>query len=131
MTGDVRADVRAFLNDYKDALSKSDSMEVLSMYGTGAEVTLAGKGKVFRGREAIRKSGEETIFNPDQNVFSIDSLDVFALGPSHALALVVYKLEPPDQDLSRFHTTATYVLEKTRTGWQILHAHVSSDWVAE
>jgi len=131
LSGDTKTDVRSFFDDYTTALNKSDSTDVLSMYEQGADVTLAGKGRVLYGRDAIRTSSEETIFNGDQLTFAVDSLLVTPLGPAHAFALVTYKVESPDEDLPAFHTVASYVLEKVQSGWQILHAHVSSDWVVE
>jgi hypothetical protein len=59
-----------------------------------------------------------------QNAYSIDTLDVVPIEGAHALALVVYTVEPSDQDIPAFHITGTYVLEKTSVRWQIVHAHV-------
>ena len=50
--------------------------------------------------------------------------EVYPIEGHHALALVVYTVEPSDQDIPAFHTTGTYVLEKTAVKWQIVHAHV-------
>jgi len=120
----ARAEVRSLFEKYVEALNKSDSTGVLAAYAQDAEVTMCGGGRLFRGREAIGKT-EQSLLNPGQNTYAIDSLDVVPIEKAHALALVVYKVDPADQDIPTFQTTATYLLEKSGGKWQIVHAHVS------
>jgi uncharacterized protein (TIGR02246 family) len=120
----ARAQVRSLFEKYVDALNKSDSTGILAAYAQDAEVTVCGGGHIFRGRQAISETAESLI-NPGQNTYSIDSLDVVPIEKAHALALVVYTIDPADQDIPAFQTTATYLLEKSGGKWEIVHAHVS------
>ena len=51
--------------------------------------------------------------HPGQNTYAIDSLDVVPIEKAHALALVAYTIDPADQDIPAFQTTASYLLEKS------------------
>ena len=127
---EVRAEVEALFENYVEALSASDSTEVISAYAPDSQATLAGRSQFFRGREAIGRTARETLLNPGQNKYDIDSLEVIPLGKDYALALVLYAVEPSDQDIPEFHSTATYVLRKSggKSGakWEIIHAHSMS-----
>ena len=46
------------------------------------------------------------------------------IAKDHALALVIYTVEPSDQDVPDFHTTGTYLLERISNKWRIVHAHI-------
>ncbi|HMI32086.1 MAG TPA: SgcJ/EcaC family oxidoreductase [Candidatus Limnocylindrales bacterium] len=120
----IRTEVRSLFERYVEALNKSDSTGVVAAYAQDAEVTLCGMGRIYRGRDAISETAE-SLLNPGQNTYGIDSLDVVPIEKAHALALVVYTIDPSDQDIPAFRTTATYVLEKSSGKWQIIHAHVS------
>jgi uncharacterized protein (TIGR02246 family) len=122
---DDRTVVRAFFENYVDALNSSDTTQVLSSYAPDADVTVAGRGVFFHGREAIAKTSE-SLLNPGQNTYQLDSLDVRPIERSHILALVVYTVEPSDLDIPAFHSTASYILRRSNAKWQIIHAHVSS-----
>lgn len=121
---DTRTAVRALFDSYVDALNRSDSTGVLSAYAPDSQPTMAGRDEFFRGQDAIGKTAGETLLNPGQNTYELDSLDVIPIEKAHALALVEYAVEPSDQDIPAFHTTATYVLEKAGAKWRIIHAHV-------
>jgi uncharacterized protein (TIGR02246 family) len=121
----IRTEVRSLFEKYVDALNRADSTGIVEAYAQDAEVTLCGRGRIFRGREAIGETAAESMLDPGQNTYAIDSLDVVPIEKAHALALVVYTIDPADQDIPAFQTTATYLLEKSGGKWQIVHAHVS------
>src|SRR2546426_4559485 len=121
---DVRTEVQALFENYVDALNKSDTTGVLEAYAPDSQATLAGRGSFLRGRDALTRTMGENLLNMGQNTYDIDTLDVVPIERFHALALVVYTAEPADQDIPDFHITATYVLQKSRDKWQIVHAHM-------
>lgn len=122
--GDPRAEIRTLFENYVEALNRSDSTGVLSAYAPDSQATLAGRERFFRGWEGISRTAGMGPLSRGQNAYSIDTLEVFPIEGRHALALVVYTVEPSDQDIPAFHTTGTYVLEKTAISWHIVHAHV-------
>ena len=124
VAGDPRTEIRALFDTYVEALDRSDSTGVLAAYAPDSQATLAGRETFFRGWEGIGRSTGIGRLGQGQNAYSIDTLQVVPIEGHHALALVVYTVEPSDQDIPAFHTTGTYVLEKTAVGWQIVHAHV-------
>lgn len=122
---DMRTEVRTLLENYVEAVNRADSAGVMSAFAPDTHVTLAGRGLLLQGREAIeRTTGGESLMNPGQNQYDIDSLVVIPIERFHALALVEFSVDPSDQDIPTFQTTATYVLQKTRDKWQIIHVHV-------
>ncbi len=121
---DARAGVRALFNSYVEALNRSDSTGVLAAYAPDSQATLAGRERFFRGPGVITRTAGEGPLPMGQNTFSLDTLEVFPIERTHALALVVYTVEPADLDIPAFHATATYVLERFGAKWQIIHAHV-------
>ena len=124
LAGDPHTEIRALFDTYVEALDRSDSTGVLSAYAPDSQATLAGREQFFRGWEGIRRTTGMGPLSRGQNAYSIDTLQVVPIEGHHALGLVVYTVEPSDQDIPAFHTTGTYVLEKTAVGWQIVHAHV-------
>jgi uncharacterized protein (TIGR02246 family) len=123
---DARTEVQALFENYVDALNRSDTTGVLEAYAPDSQVTVAGRGVFLRGHDAIGKTLGEGLLNMGQNTYDIDSLDVIPIERAHALAFIVYTVEPSDQDIPDFHFTATYFLEKSRAKWQIVHAHMCS-----
>jgi uncharacterized protein (TIGR02246 family) len=123
---DARTEVRALFESYVDALNRSDTTGVLEAYAPDSQVTVAGRGIFLRGHDAIGKTLGEGLLNMGQNIYDIDSLDVIPIERVHALAFIVYTVEPSDQDIPDFHITATYVLVRSRAKWQIVHAHMCS-----
>ena len=99
---DLRTEVQSLFEVYVDALNKSDSTGIQALYAPEAEVSAAGREHFFRGREAIDKAAGESLSNPRQNTFDIDTLDVVPIEKAHALALVVYSVDPADQDIPAF-----------------------------
>ncbi|HEY3155622.1 MAG TPA: nuclear transport factor 2 family protein [Candidatus Eisenbacteria bacterium] len=122
--GDPRTEIRTLFENYVEALNRPDSAGVMSAYAPDSQATLAGRETFFKGWEGIRRTTGMGPLSQGQNAYSIDTLEVFPVEGHHALALVVYTVEPSDQDIPAFHTTGTYVLEKTAVKWQIVHAHV-------
>ena len=122
--GDPRTEIRTLFENYVEALNRPDSAGVMSAYAPDSQATLAGREQFFRGWEGIRRTTGMGPLNQGQNSYSIDTMEVFPVEGHHAMALVVYTVEPSDQDIPAFHTTGTYVLEKTAVRWQIVHAHV-------
>ena len=124
VAGDPRTEIRTLFENYVEALNRPDSAGVMSAYAPDSQATLAGREAFFKGWEGIRRTTGMGPLSRGQNSYSIDTLEVFPVEGHHALALVVYTVEPSDQDIPSFHTTGTYVLEKTAVKWQIVHAHV-------
>ena len=124
VAGDPRTEIRTLFENYVEALNRPDSAGVMSAYAPDSQATLAGREAFFKGWEGIRRTTGMGPLSRGQNSYSIDTLEVFPVEGHHALALVVYTVEPSDQDIPAFHTTGTYVLEKTAVKWQIVHAHV-------
>ena len=121
---DPRMEVKLLLDNYVDAMNRSDSTGVMAAYAPDSQATLAGLEHFVRGPQAVAWPNGEGLLPMGQNAYQIDSLDVVPIEKNHALALVVYSVDPSDQDIPAFHTTATYVLEKSGAKWQIIHAHV-------
>jgi ketosteroid isomerase-like protein len=121
---DPRMEVRLVLDNYVDAMNRSDSTGVMSAYAPDSQATLAGREHFFHGPGAVSRTAGEGPLPMGQVAYSIDTLDVVPIEKYHALALVVYTVDPSDQDIPAFHTTATYLLEKTNARWRIIHAHV-------
>lgn len=119
----VQAEVDSLFQNYVDALNSSDSLAVRAAFAPGPDVTVAGREKFFRGSEGVDRN-TEGLLAAGQNKFDIDSLDVVPIEKSHALAMVIYTVDPSDQDVPAFHTTGTYLLEKIADKWRIVHAHV-------
>ena len=117
----TQADVDSLFQNYVDDLNRADSTAASELFAPG--MTVAGREQFFRGGPIARTAGE-TPLSLGQNEFDIDTLQVIPIESSHALALVVYTVDPNDQDVPAFHTTGTYVLEKTGGKWRIIHAHV-------
>jgi hypothetical protein len=69
-----------------------------------------GGNSFFRGREAIGRTSGIYPLSQSQNAYGIDTLDV-PVESAHGLALVLYTIEPPDQDIPASHTTGTYLLD--------------------
>lgn len=120
---DVRAEVDSLFQNYVDALNGSDSLAVRAAFAPGPDVTVAGRERFFRGSEGVERN-TEGLLAAGENKFDIDSLDVVPIEKTHALAMVIYTVEPADQDVPAFHATGTYLLEKIATKWRIIHAHV-------
>lgn len=120
----TRAEVRALFDRYVEALNRSDSTGVLAVYAPDSQATLAGRERFFRGPGVISRTAGEGLLPMGQNTFSLDTLEVFPIERAHALALVVYTVDPSDQDIPAFHVTGTYVLRRSGAKWRIIHAHV-------
>ena len=120
---DARAEVDSLFQNYVDALNGSDSLAVRAAFAPGPDVTVAGRERFFRGSEGVERN-TEGLLAAGENKFDIDSLDVVPIEKTHALAMVIYTVEPADQDVPAFHATGTYLLEKIATKWKIVHAHV-------
>lgn len=120
----TRAEVRALFDSYVKALNRSDSTGALAAYAPDSQATLAGRERFFRGPGVIGRTAGEGALPMGQNTFSLDTLAVIPIERTHALALVVYTVEPADQDIPAFHVTGTYVLQRSGAKWQIIHAHV-------
>lgn len=120
----TRAEVRALFDTYVEALNRSDSTGALAAYAPDSQATLAGRERFFHGPGVISRTAGEGLLPMGQNTFSLDTLEVIPIEHIHALALVVYTVEPVDQDIAAFHVTGTYVLERAGARWHILHAHV-------
>lgn len=121
--GNTQADVDSLFQNYVDALNNSDSLAVRAAFAPGPDVTVAGRERFFRGSEGVERN-TEGLLAAGENKFDIDSLDVVPIEKTHALAMVIYTVEPSDQDVPAFHATGTYLLEKIATKWRIIHAHV-------
>jgi len=123
-TADPRQEVKLLLDNYVDAMNRSDSTGVVSAYAPDSLSTLAGVEHFVHGPQAVAWPNGEGLLPMGQNAYAIDSLTVIPIETNHALALVVYAVDPSDQDIPAFHTTATYLLEKSNAKWHIIHAHV-------
>jgi ketosteroid isomerase-like protein len=123
-SADPRMEVKLLLDNYVDAMNRSDSTGVLAAYAPDSQATLAGMEHFVHGPQAVAWPAGEGLLPMGQNSYAIDSLDVVPIEKDHALALVIYSVDPSDQDIPPFHTTATYVLERSGAKWQIMHAHV-------
>jgi ketosteroid isomerase-like protein len=121
---DPRMEVKLLLDNYVDAMNRSDSTGVMAAYAPDSQATLAGVEHFVRGPQAVAWPNGEGLLPMGQNAYAIDSLDVIPIERNHALALVVFAVDPSDQDIPAFHTTATYILEKSGAKWHIIHAHV-------
>ncbi len=121
---DARTEIRTLFDGYVEALNHSDSTAVMAAYAPDSQATVAGREQFFKGGEAAARIAGMGPLSRGQNAYSIDTLEVVPIEGHHALALVVYTVEPSDQDIPAFHATGTYVLEKTAVKWQIVHAHV-------
>jgi len=122
--GDPRMEVKLLFDTYVEAMNRSDSTGVVAAYAPDSLATVAGRERFFHGPGAISRTAGEGPLPIGQDMYSVDTLIVVPIEKAHALALVVYTVEPADQDIPAFHTTATYVLEKSGAKWQIVHAHV-------
>jgi len=121
---DPRQEVKLLLDNYVDAMNRSDSTGVVSAYAPDSQSTLAGVEHFVHGPQAVAWPNGEGLLPMGQNAYAIDSLTVIPIENNHALALVVFAVDPSDQDIPAFHTTATYLLEKSNAKWHIIHAHV-------
>ena len=121
---DPRQEVKLLLDNYVDAMNRSDSTGVVSAYAPDSQSTLAGVEHFVHGPQAVAWPNGEGLLPMGQNAYAIDSLTVIPIERNHALALVVFAVDPSDQDIPAFHTTATYLLEKSNAKWHIIHAHV-------
>ena len=119
----IQVEVDSLFQNYVDALNGSDSLAVRAAFAPGPDVTVAGRERFFRGSEGVERN-TEGLLAAGQNKFDIDSLDVVPIEKAHALAMVIYTVDPSDQDVPAFHTTGTYLLEKIGAKWRIVHAHV-------
>ena len=118
----IEADVDSLFQNYVDALNRADSTAAAELFAPG--MTVAGREQFFRGSGSIARTAGESPLSLGQNQFDIDTLQVVPIESNHALALVIYTVDPNDQDVPAFHTTGTYVLERHGTRWRIIHAHV-------
>jgi hypothetical protein len=118
----MEADVDSLFQSYVDALNRADSTAASEVFAPG--LTAAGREQFFRGSGSLARTAGESPLSLGQNQFDIDTLQVIPIENNHALALVIYTVDPNDQDVPAFHTTGTYVLEKTGGKWRIIHAHV-------
>ena len=118
----VDADVDSLFQNYVDALNRGDSTAASEVFAPG--LTAAGREQFFRGSGSLARTAGESPLSLGQNQFDIDTLQVVPIESNHALALVIYTVDPNDQDVPAFHTTGTYVLERTGGKWRIIHAHV-------
>src|SRR5437763_4780381 len=100
----IQADVDSLFQNYVDALNGSDSLAVRAAFAPGPDVTVAGRERFFKGSEGVDRN-TEGLLAVGQNKFDIDSLEVIPIEKEHALALVIYTVEPSDQDVPDFHTT--------------------------
>ena len=121
---DPRMEVKLLLDNYVDAMNRSDSTGVMAAYAPDSQATLAGVEHFVRGPLSVARPNGEGLLPMGQNAYAIDSLTVIPIERNHALALVVFGVDPSDQDIPAFHTTATYILEKSGAKWHIVHAHV-------
>jgi len=121
---DPRQEVKLLLDNYVDAMNRSDSTAVMSAYAPDSQSTLAGAEHFVHGPQAVAWPNGEGLLPMGQNAYAIDSLTVIPIERNHALALVVFAVDPSDQDIPAFHTTGTYLLEKSNAKWHIIHAHV-------
>ena len=119
------SEITAMMNASADAWNRRDLDGFVAPYLAGDEVTYVGGRGLVRGRDAIRRTYQESYFGPggDPGTLRFTDFQVRMLGPDHALALGRYVVERPGRapDTGPF----SLVLRRTPEGWRIIHDHSS------
>lgn len=123
----VRSEVQDFVREYADAVNKGDITAAMEMVSRSQGVTSTTDGEISRGWEAIRTKEDAFTGKEGSYKVSVGSVDVTPLGASHALAVATMTMTvAADGQVAQQEGAVTFVLEKSKSGWKIVHEHYSS-----
>lgn len=123
-----KVDVQKAVKHYFDAANSGDVTAVLEMYSRRPEVSSIGDGDITRGWEAIRTDTEQMVGKEGSYKFSLGVVDVVPLGDTYALAYSsgTFTFATAEGGVAQIAMAFSFVLEKSASGWKILHDHASS-----
>lgn len=121
-----QAEVEAFVRQYAAATRGGNTEKVMVNFSRDAGVVSVGEGKVLRGYDAIKSITDETIAAVSKRPVTVDSVDVTALGPDTALALVSMTIT---RTIAKRKvgtpSVGTLIVKRTPDGLRIVHEHYS------
>ena len=127
----LRAEIQHLVRTFVDATQRGDVNALMELYSHRPEVASLGYGGIARGWDAIRGDNEQLVGREGSFRVSLGVVDVVPLGGAHALAftsgIVTTSVEAPTRvKLAQVPVAFTFVFEKTRDGWKIVHQHASA-----
>ena len=124
----VRAEVQAAVRKYVDAYNRADASAIMDLYARGSNITVVADGEITRGWESQRAGIDSTIVGHGGGFrFDVGSVDVVALGKEHALAVAPYTLiATTTQGQLGERGALTLVLQRSDSGWVVIHEHEST-----
>jgi len=123
----VREEVLAFVRSFTDAANRADVAAVMEMYDHTSTVISVDDGEILRGWDAVREDANQVLGKEGLYKISTGSFDVVVLGPGRALAVgpVVTTLQTNAGPVT-LNQVLTFVLEKKKGKWVIIHDHTST-----
>jgi uncharacterized protein (TIGR02246 family) len=117
--------VLRLLRAQEEAWNRGDLEGFLEGYLDSPEITFFTGGRVLRGREALRKRYQERYLSEGKEMgrLAFDELRVDLLGPGAAIARGRWRVKTSKEELGGLFTL---LLEKSLSGWHIVHDHTSS-----
>jgi uncharacterized protein (TIGR02246 family) len=127
----VRTEIQHLVKAFVEATHTGDVSALMDMYSHRPDVASLGNGGISRGWDAIRTDTEQLVGREGSFRVSLGAVDVVPLGPSYALAftsgLVTTAAETPRRvKLAQVPVAFTFLFERTRDGWKIVHQHASA-----
>jgi len=123
---ETKAELKAFLNQYRDAFNAKNTDAVMAMYASDAVLMGTGPGELYEGADAIRAAHTEFFKSFDKEKRSIEWIKAGANGDVAWIAAIVKFTSSIKDNKSEFQINSTSVLEKRNGKWVFIVRHFSN-----
>jgi len=123
---ETKAEIRAFLDQYREAFKLKNADAVMAMYAPDAVLMGTGPGELYDGADAIRKAHIEFFKSFDKEARTIDWIKVGTKDDVAWIAASVKFTSYLKDKKVEFLIHSTSVLEKRDGKWLIIVRHISN-----
>ncbi len=123
---ETKAEIKAFLNQYRDAFKMKNIDAVMAMYAPDAVLMGTGPGELYEGQDAIRKAHVEFFKSFDKEEPSIEWFKAGAKGDVAWIAAAVKFTSSLKDKKGEFQLNSTSILEKRNGKWVFIVRHFSN-----
>lgn len=121
----VEDQIRAEVTRYVDAINRGDPQAIAALYLDDPSTSSVGDGRIYQGWQTIAGVYHEVYAQAGTIAMSVDSVSVFPLAPTVALAVMRYRWvigRGSSPDIGAM----TLLYRRTPQGWRIAHDHAST-----
>ena len=123
---ETKTEIKAFLNQYREAFKSKNADAVMAMYASDAVLMGTGPGELYEGQDAIRKAHVEFFKSFDKEEPSIEWIKAGAKGDIAWIAATVKFTSSMKDKKTEFMLNSTSVLEKRNGKWVFIVRHFSN-----